>query len=812
MNLRTKVLGLSVMGILMSATIVNVVVVLQKGQLHREVADEVDQLGYQECAKTAKDVYLMLRTSHEKLKKELASNLNVARCELEQLGALTEAEGKATWEAVNQYSQESRQVELPRMMLGQQWLGQNVDPATPSLVVDKVQRLVGGTCTIFQRMNEAGDLLRVCTNVRSANGKRAIGTFLPAVQPDGKPNPVVAAVLRGESYSGRAFVVNAWYITSYEPLRDTQGQVIGALYFGVKQEDVPELRQGLTDIVVGKTGYVFILGGSGDQRGKYIVSHQGRRDGESIWDSKDAKGELFTQRMIQKAVATKNGELAFDAYMWRNEGDAESREKMAALTYFEPWDWVIGAGAYKSDYQSAVTRIDAASDRLLFWSIAGGGLALLCCGIVSLLATNRMIRPLKRAVDVVERVAAGDYSQRLTVETRDEIGRMSAALNTAVEATDRALREVKEAAERQRQLEAQRAEQQRQAAEHERNQEAQRHAEEQRRQQAEQQRKDEAARQERERLQAERAAAELLRQKVDQLLQVVAAAAGGDLTRKVTVSGDEAIDELAAGIGRMLEDLAAVIGQVTESALQFNEGSRVIAESSQTLAAGAQTQSSGIEEMSAAIEELARSIESVKAGAAQADEMARQTSDLAEQGGLAVQKSVEAMELIRGSSQQISEIIQVISEIASQTNLLALNAAIEAARAGEHGMGFAVVADEVRKLAERSNQAAHEISALIKESSQRVAEGATLSTQTGDALKQIIHGAGATARQISEIAAATVHQAGSAQEVTRGIQHVAEVTERTAAGSEEMASSSEELGAQAGILRDLVRRFQIATR
>ena len=122
------------------------------------------------------------------------------------------------------------------------------------------------------------------------------------------------------------------------------------------------------------------------------------------------------------------------------------------------------------------------------------------------------------------------------------------------------------------------------------------------------------------------------------------------------------------------------------------------------------------------------------------------------QGGTAVQKSIEAMELIRTSSTQIAEIIQVISEIASQTNLLALNAAIEAARAGEHGMGFAVVADEVRKLAERSNQAAGEISGLIKESTARVEEGAQLSDQTGESLKQIIEGVVGTAAKIGEIA------------------------------------------------------------
>ncbi len=258
----------------------------------------------------------------------------------------------------------------------------------------------------------------------------------------------------------------------------------------------------------------------------------------------------------------------------------------------------------------------------------------------------------------------------------------------------------------------------------------------------------------------------------------------------------------------MQKDLRRLVEQVIESAGQFTEGSRLIAESSQTLAQGAQTQSSSVEEMSAAVEQLARSINAVKDNSGEADKVANETSQLAEDGGAAVQKSVQAMELIKTSSEQISEIIQVISEIASQTNLLALNAAIEAARAGEHGLGFAVVADEVRKLAERSSEAAKEISSLIKESTKRVEEGASLSAQTGAALTKIIQGVDKTAKKISEIATATVEQATNAKEVAAAIQQIGQVTEQVAAGSEELASSSEELGAQATSLRELVSQVK----
>ena len=297
--------------------------------------------------------------------------------------------------------------------------------------------------------------------------------------------------------------------------------------------------------------------------------------------------------------------------------------------------------------------------------------------------------------------------------------------------------------------------------------------------------------------------------KVDTLLASVARAAQGDLTVHIVQEGTEPIDLLAGGISKMIADLRGVIGNVVAAANGFADSSNAIAERATGVAVGTQALGATVEQMNASIDGLTFSINSIAENTSAADYLAKSTQQEAEAGARAVAKSIEAMDLINRSSEDIGEIVKVISEIANQTNMLAFNAAIEAARAGEHGLGFSVVADEVRKLAERSSQATKEISKLINESVKRVSTGSEISRQASDAFDRIVSGVGKTTLAISDIAKSANEQLLTAREVSTAIQYIAEETEKSAANCDSIARSTDALNERAGGLTQTVSGFVV---
>ncbi len=320
----------------------------------------------------------------------------------------------------------------------------------------------------------------------------------------------------------------------------------------------------------------------------------------------------------------------------------------------------------------------------------------------------------------------------------------------------------------------------------------------------------------------------------------------GDLTQSVDQTGD-----LADSVNSMALKLRNVMGGIQSATEQVAASAEELSSTAQTLASCATEQAASLEETTASIEELTSSIEENSKNAKEtnkiadgtastvketlvltkkANEICGQAVTQAKEGEEAVNKMVDSMNEISDSSKKISEIIKVIDDIADQTNLLALNAAIEAARAGDMGKGFAVVAVEVRKLAERSQQAAREISEMIINSVRQIDDGVDLANQSGKGLGKIMESimqVSETIRNVTEsnqeqvlqiektaslvegITLACTEQATGASQINQAIMRLDQVTQENSSSSEELASASEELSSQAISLQELLSQFRI---
>ncbi|WP_324277342.1 methyl-accepting chemotaxis protein [Blastococcus brunescens] len=326
----------------------------------------------------------------------------------------------------------------PRVLIGDAWLGQNSDVAVPTPVVDTIKSMVGATVTIFQKTPE-GNFLRVATNVQAASGARAIGTFIPAVNPDGTPNPVAAAVSSGQTFRGNAFVVNAWLVSAYAPLTNPAGEVIGVLYVGVKQENLPALRESLDETVVGDTGHIEVYGGTGSIAGSVLISPDGVRDGENMLAATDAEGTPYVQQMVEAAVGLADGEQATVRYL-----DPDAGPTTVRLSYYAPWDWVIAAVARDGDFSGPVDSLaDGRSSMLMALLVAGLAIAALGAAVAYWIG-RRLTGPLHHLRDRMAEIAdgEGDLTQRMDDSRSDEVGQLSAAFNRFVDKVAGTVRDI----------------------------------------------------------------------------------------------------------------------------------------------------------------------------------------------------------------------------------------------------------------------------------------------------------------------------------------------------------------------------------
>ena len=302
---------------------------------------------------------------------------------------------------------------------------------------------------------------------------------------------------------------------------------------------------------------------------------------------------------------------------------------------------------------------------------------------------------------------------------------------------------------------------------------------------------------------------EILNSYITEISRILSAIAEKNLTLSISREylGDfVAIKNAINNIGSTLRSTMIDITSVSEEVLS---GSNQISISASEIADGALSQSASITELNGQVDKINQQTIQNADNAQEASALSSKSAENAKIGNEAMNRLLDAMHMIKESSNGISKIIKVIQEIAFQTNLLALNASVEAARAGEHGKGFAVVAEEVRSLASRSQTAANETTGLITESGERVGIGSDIAESTAKALSIIVANANEVFDIIKSISAASKEQAAAVEQISFGLSQISSVVHSNSTASTENSAAAATLNTQAENLRGLVSEFKI---
>jgi methyl-accepting chemotaxis protein len=420
-----------------------------------------------------------------------------------------------------------------------------------------------------------------------------------------------------------------------------------------------------------------------------------------------------------------------------------------------------------------------------------------------------IVGPLRRATAATGRLASGDMTELTGLKRQGgEIGSLVSALN--VFRSNLVDKERMEAEQAEAELQQRKDEEQARRDEIGRK-EAQAAREAERREETRQRELAEAAERDAIRRAADEDRQLLMDEQdlvVDSLASGLQKLAGGDMRATINQNFADRYEQLRSDFNLAVLNLSEMVRSISASAVTIDHNSGEISHAALDLSRRTEESAAALGETAATLTELTSSVQSAADGALRADQLVRVARDNAEQSSEVVREAVEAMGEIETSSNQISKIISVIDDIAFQTNLLALNAGVEAARAGDAGRGFAVVASEVRALAQRSSDAAREISTLISNSSSQVQRGVGLVDRAGTALQSIVTEVEEVSVHVAEIAASAKEQSTGITEINHAIHQLDSVTQQNAAMFEETTAASQVLAAEATTLSGTVGAFK----
>jgi methyl-accepting chemotaxis protein len=330
--------------------------------------------------KTAWHILEAVRSSAQK---KVNSDLKVAHHMFYNSGVLEKTEEIIEMQAINQISKEKTNAAL------KQWMHDGQQIQNSFEFVDKLRSILGGTATIFQKIDQG--FLRISTNVLKLDGSRAVGTYIP------NESPVIQTIMKGETFRGRAYVVNDWYLTAYEPII-LNGKIVGILYVGVKEKNLASLKKAINSIVIGKTGYIYCL----DQEGNYLI-HPDQ-------EGKNVKNQVF----IQEILAQKKGSISYDI---------NDKKRIAVFTDYTPFNWIIAISALEEEFvEEVMTNIRRT---IILISIA----SLVLFGCVLYFFSKSITKSIRSVVSRLKELANGDLTKIIQRRSSDELGDMTNDLN-----------------------------------------------------------------------------------------------------------------------------------------------------------------------------------------------------------------------------------------------------------------------------------------------------------------------------------------------------------------------------------------------